>query len=246
MKILNTRAEHQASQLKELLEEQLDCQSIALPLLDIVKIPVETWKNKCHGEINKPDLLIFISTNAVHHSIQYLKQCWPKMPIIAAIGLATNEALKTYNLKAQIIPSESNSESLIKHPALQGITNKTITLIKGEGGRQILQDYIKQQNAKLIEIDVYKRQCPVNLKSQINKIWHQNHIEIILIFSVESMTNLLNNALPEIKSIILNTPCLVIGKRIQCEAIKHGMKKIILSSYLNIGKTIKSLVMRHK
>ncbi len=230
LRILNTRPQAQAEKIRQCLSSKPSYENINLPLLEIVPIDIKQWQTKCL--IEKPDILIFISSNAVHHSIKYLKQCWQQMPQIAAIGSATNLALQTYNINAAIIPNESNSTSLINHPLLQTITNKSIVIIKGKGGRQILQNYIKSKQAKLKELNVYHRKCPINLTAQIKQVWQQAPIDLILIYSIESMTNLLNNAPPDLILMIKNTSWLVISERIQQQALDTGIKKVKVFSNL--------------
>jgi len=224
--VLNTRPSHQAASLSNVINTLEGATAIELPLLKIISMKKKYWQELCPPK--KPEMLIFISANAVENSIDYLKNYWPIFPTIVAIGPATKRALERHGVIVNIMPDDFNSASLIQHPLLHNIKHKTIILIKGCGGRQVLQDFIKHKEANLIELNVYKRTCPPEIKNQIRKTWQNYEIDIILIYSIESLKNIISNAPSSIAIKIKNTPHFVISERVKEYALKIGITNVIL------------------
>lgn len=234
--VLNTRPQAQADKLTQKIAE-LGGKSILLPLLEIAPITKPTEQASPFPLI---DIVIFISANAVKYGAEFLKSNWQTEPLIAAIGQSTATQLTLHQLPVDIIAPNSDSTSLTTHPRLQNISNKTIAIVKGLGGRQILQNFIKKNNARLITFDVYQRLCPNNLQDDIKTTWKNNNINIILISSVESMHNLLQQTPKELLKVIQNTPWLVLSNRIKDEAIKYGIKDVMVTENSNIYAALKS------
>lgn len=239
MNILNTRPIHQAPKLQSIIERQPNARNINLPLIKISPISDKLWLKSCPSKA--PDLLIFISANAVHNSIKQLKHLWETPPLIAAIGPATNKALKQYGLSANIVPPQSNSDSLIEQPLLQNLVNKTILLVKGVNGRKTIQNHIKQQEGNLIELNVYQRTLPPMLKHEIKKTWQNYKIDLIIINSIEALTNLISHADTELIDKIKETTWIVLSERIKRHALMTGAKSIITVND-NIAQTISSYI----
>jgi uncharacterized protein HemX/uroporphyrinogen-III synthase len=221
--ILNTRPQAQSRQLTETIQ-QLGGSSIELPLLNIETISPQEWL-KYYPE--KVDVIIFISANAVHHSLPDLKKdLRQSSPKIIAIGKATQAALQYHQVKVDFTPARFDSETLISDPILAEIKAKSVVIVKGNDGRQVLQHYLKEQGANLCELIVYKRTPPKELTQNLKKIWQNNNIDIILISSNTSFKNLMD-AIPErYHSKLASCHWLVISKRIKEELNKHSFNNI--------------------
>ncbi len=167
--ILNTRPLQQNQAMTQYIEHELNAQCIELPLLEITPINSKHWP--LPASFQKIDLIVFTSPNAVKHSINILKNYFPLMPSIAAIGPATTIALAKNGLEVDIIAEKSNSESLVAHKKLQNINGQNVIIVKGQRGRNLLQTFFLQQKSNLFELNVYKRDCPKLLANNLKKIW---------------------------------------------------------------------------
>lgn len=223
--ILNTRPSIHAKKLNQVIE-QLGGHAVELPLLSIKPFESKIWLRSLPAKI---DILIFISPTAVYYSLKALKTNWPEVKAIYAIGPGTAEALRANQIKVDYLPPEANSTSLSNSYKLRNLDNKVIAIIKGFGGRDILEQQIVEQGGMLVTLDVYKRQCPDNLSENIIKTWNKNDIELIIITSLESFNNLINNTPSELKTKILTTKLLVISQRIAKHAESIGMSNIIVA-----------------
>ena len=84
------------------------------------------------------DLIVFVSVNAVAHGVHLIE----KGPTarVAAIGKATAAALAQTSLPADIVPEAGfNSEALLAHPDLTLASGARVLIVRGAGGRELLQ-----------------------------------------------------------------------------------------------------------
>lgn len=161
--LLNTRPAKQATSLNDLVSsaggEFLNC-----PTLKIV--PTENpFSHSNAGLANlKADKVIFISANAVE---QFVKQNLLetlkhniKHADFYAIGRATALMGSKYKLPIKTLSdTQFDSESLLAHSAMQTVVGQTIFLVKGQGGRELLQNTLIERGANVKPIELYERRA---------------------------------------------------------------------------------------
>jgi uroporphyrinogen-III synthase len=224
LKILVTRPAHQADHLCHLIESQ-GGEAVRLPTLEIIAIENNIALNAC--QLERFDIAIFISVNAVDHAIPtLLKSLSPVenktfLPQIMTVGQRTATRLKDWGFTALSSPPPSNSETLLAIPELQAISGKKIVIFRGEGGRELLAETLKQRGAQVEYINVYRRVLPT-LPTPITMV----QPDIITVTSNESLHHLLT-MLKE-QPWVRQTPFVVISERIRLEAIALGIQAPIL------------------
>ncbi len=112
------------------------------------------------------DLIIFISPTAVIHSTLLhadLRQF--ENPIIA-VGAGTASQLREVGIDKVRVPDRFNSEGMLAMPELQQVQNKRILVVKGQGGRSLLQDTLKDRGAEYQSLDVYVRE-PLAIEQEV-------------------------------------------------------------------------------
>ncbi len=112
---------------------------IECPTLSIV--PTTTAWLKQVPDIKSIHFFIFISANAVHYSMQVLKEIASASAQFIAIGEGTAKALAEYGITQPLIPKSADSEHLLELAALRNVSNKIILLFKGEGGEHSLPKF---------------------------------------------------------------------------------------------------------
>ncbi|MFK5894069.1 MAG: uroporphyrinogen-III synthase [Pseudomonadota bacterium] len=252
--IINTRPVRQAEALTKLLQKN-DYEVVELPLIEIKDNVSDVNLHQLRTQIEKADLLIFISANAVifyfkHFSLVASSQEEKGNSIlnntsVAVIGKSTAEVFAQYaGRKADIIPdSGSDSESLLVQPCLNQLIsqqgNKTnILIVRGQGGREFLAKQLRLKNAIVDYLEVYRRECPIYDESFLHNLWPCNGsnrwnskaIGFMIITSGESLDNLLQLTKKIEPSLILETNLLVIHKKIQKKSIQYGFSGRILVS----------------
>lgn len=242
--ILNTRSTHQASQLSHFITQELNALSIEQPLLEIESIASTHWLSTIKN--NPIDLLIFTSANAVTYSVEQLRKLLNPMPRVAAIGPATKQCLNEHGINVELMPETSNSESLINVLSSKSVTFKNVAIVKGEAGRNALQNYFNKQELNFFELNVYKRVAPHQLQVNLKKIWKKHPIDLILIYSVDALNNLLSHADPMLLDVIKKTPCLALSDRITFVAQTAGLENVFSAYKHSMEQSIKNYMTHRK
>lgn len=231
--IMVTRPAHQASQLIALLEQagaKIHCQ----PLIEIVAINKPVAAIERVKALPQTDIAIFISQNAVSHGMNLIAQHGglPSTVKVATVGLGSATLLEQLaNRAVDIMPLDDyNSEGLLAHPALQNITDKTITIFRGLGGRNLLAETLRERGAKVDYAQVYQRHCPDIDLQQLETLWQSHPIDTICITSGEGIENLVTNiskkaAPQQLRTDILNTQLVIVNKRLEPLVHKYGFTK---------------------
>lgn len=220
--LLNTRPCDQAKELTTAIKKT-GGRCIEFPLLAIAPL-ASNWLNHLHN-LNQNDLAIFISQNAVNC---VFKQFDPKrftLPCIA-IGEATKNSLIKLGIHQVTCPLSSSSEHLLNLLDLTNITNKSILLFKGYGGRQLIADTLRKNKARITTIDVYQRKKNTYTQEQCQNVWQNNAITTTLFTSIESLQHAIDLFGQSGLTWLQQTPSIVISDRIKHYATTKGMQHI--------------------
>lgn len=236
--VLNTRPIGEQDSIAEAIVAA-NGQNLPFPTLEITPNP-DSWL------VHLPNLsavsaAIFISPNAVHYAFSRLNRAnveWPATLTIYAIGQGTLRALERYQLNA-VTPSHADSEHLLQLSSLQNVSNQTILLFKGAGGRELIEHSLKARGAKVHLVEVYQRKLPQHFNlDPLNHWLEESQIDIILYTSEQGMLNLFNYSTKQVYTQLKKTPCLVISQRLAEVALRCGYTQIIVSSVDSILETL--------
>jgi uroporphyrinogen-III synthase len=178
-RVLITRPEKKAQQLALSLNQQgIACAN--QPLFDYQAL---ASNNSSKALLTNVDILIFVSVAAVEFAhASYAANHW-QFGKIFAVGSATQKALHMLGVNNVITPSQENSEGLLALPSLtQHIDGKTITIIRGNGGREHLANTLNNRGGKVAYLESYQRVWRV-LAKDISKQWYQQKINCIVVTS---------------------------------------------------------------
>lgn len=242
LRILNTRPSEQAKPLSQAIHDAGGI-AIDLPMLSISP-SLLTWCAQM-PPLTKVEKAIFISPNAVKYFFKGLAHnqiTWSNNIEVIAIGQGTNEALVKQGVRVDHLPDKADSEHLLKLAALQEIAHQTILLIKGEGGLPTIETTLCARHAQLIPLLVYHRKPPQHNQTNINSLWQEDAVDIILFTSQESMHNLYYTFGASGQKWLCSKPCLVISPRLVKSASALGIKTIINCAYQEILQTLKGFV----
>lgn len=242
IRLLNTRPDGQNSELTNKIT-QMGGVSINFPLLTIQSIPFTYDFSNHHSK--QFDTAIFISTNAVKFFFEkYPTANWKK---VYALGDATAQSLAEKNIKA-IIPNTPDSEHLLQIISSSQESPSTkksnILIIKGVGGRNLLQETLSRNGSYVECLDVYQRIPPSTTPQQLRQCLDTHAINTILFTSqqaIEIMLNLLGA--PGIKWLSQQT-ILVISHRLAKVAQSYGLTNIYVTTYSELIHTLQGL--RHE
>jgi uroporphyrinogen-III synthase len=213
--VLVTRPAAQALKLCEQIRKY-GGEAIAFPTIVIESTatasPVETY-----------DWLIFTSANAVQHGLSLVTL--GEHTRVAAIGKATAAALAEREIRVDAMPQgKATSETLLNHPAFATVATQSVLIVKGVGGRELLQDELTRRGARVNALEVYRRAMPqldAASVAQIEQRWRPNNpsgndvgIDIVTLTSIETLDNLLAMLTDMGRALLKSTPFVTPSQRI--------------------------------
>ncbi len=219
--VVVTRPAHQA----EALCERLAAEGAGVIRFPVLEITEPKDKNAFYAIIDNLadfDLGIFISPNAVNRALPQIlsRGGFPQHLLIAAVGRGSTRALDKFDKTADIFPESAfNSEALLALPELQAVRSKKIVIFKGEGGRELLANTLKDRGAEVVNAECYRRIKPQIDVSPLLKHWQQDEVHLIIVTSNDGLQNLHDMVGSQGYSYLRQTPLVVISERM-CEFSK--------------------------
>jgi len=230
--ILVTRPQQQSGTLITLIEQH-GGQAIAFPTLEIVPVINDSLKQQLKN-IKAYQWLIFISANAVNFAVAANNgKIEPFTQLkIAAVGKATEKALENVGLTVDLVPKTGfNSEALLATDVFLQVKEQRILIVRGEGGREILAQALRERGAMVDYLEVYQRIMPVAKAktAAVLTALQQGQIDMIIITSGQILQNLLL-LLEKHRTLLFNIRLVVVSERIEQLAKSLGFKHIVVSS----------------
>lgn len=186
--VLVTRPRAQAADLITAIEAQ-GGRAICFPVIEIVPRG-EADVIASAASLPRPDIVIFISRNAVVYGLQYANGA-----LLGAIGPSTAAAIRDAGHTVDIAPRDGfNTESLLEEPALQDVTGRNILIVRGDDGRELLAKTLRQRGATVHYLSVYERALATaspELLAEVEGEWREDRINAITIMSVATLENLI-------------------------------------------------------
>lgn len=237
LRVLNTRPIEQGYELSKQINAA-GGESIDLPV-----IVIEPFYDKRLDElVNRPiHQAIFTSSNAVRFFFNATNECNSRI-LVSAVGKATAAELQKRGIQSIQVPHIADSEHLLELNSLQQINGQTIILVKGVGGRDLIEQTLSARGAQVIPINTYQRTLPTVDNRLIQSLWQNNSIDIILFTSEQAMKNLFILVEQDRHAWLKTKPCVVISQRLADCAYSMGMKTVYVSQYDEVVNSLRKLV----
>lgn len=184
--VLVTRPRHQAADLIEAIEARGGT-AVSFPVIEI-KARDEADVLADVAQLEDPAITVFISRNAVDHGLPYAAGK------LAAIGPTTAEAIDKAGARVDICPSSGfDTEHLLAEAELGDIAGKTIRIIRGDGGRELLASSLEERGAHVDYVSTYLRKIPAYTSNELDSLerrWRAGGVFAVIVMSVQSLENL--------------------------------------------------------
>lgn len=227
--VLVTRPVDQAETLCALIEGA-GGKAIRLPLLAIESANVDDAGPRRLLNLGNADWLIFVSANAVRCSFTLLGSQWLNIkptPKIAVIGLATAKALQALGVRVDLSPKQQfNSESLLAQPEWMNVKGLRFLIVRGEGGRELLADTLRERGGVVEYAEVYRRVAPSIDVNGLLASWRTGDIAVVTLTSGEALDNLWQQLPSGYRTVLQQTPLVVIGGRMAKQARDLGATQV--------------------
>ena len=221
--VLVTRPVQQAETLCQLLTAH-GAIPIRFPTLAIQSATDPAAAATRLAQTDNADLVIFISANAVEQALQL--RPLPVYPKLAAIGKATARALRKAGREPDLMPINGNdSEALLAIRELQQIKGWRIVIVRGVGGRETMAETLRARGAVVEYAEVYRRFRPASDANKLIERWRQGQIHVVTATSNETLQNLYDMLGQAGRTLLLDTPLIVVSARAAQLAQQLGFSK---------------------
>lgn len=194
------------------------------PLIDIAKrlaVCREVTSNLISS--NPPDVVIFTSTYAAKFVIEAMREHdWPDNVNIITIGTSTAAMFTPIHIATQK-PEVSTSEGLLNMDSLIDVKDKRLAIIKGMGGRKLLEQHLTQRGAHVSSFDCYERLLNIAAVEQLSQ--NKESADYVVATSGE----LIELALTYLGDSWRFKPWVVVSERTAQLARERGIKNIVIS-----------------
>ena len=212
--VLLTRPEPQSRELARAIEEHGGT-SLIFPALIIA--PRERGDIAADARaLPSPDITIFISRNAVDCGIDWASGQ------VAAIGPTTAAAVEATGRRVDIQPATGfDSEALLAEAALTDVGGKTIRIVRGGAGREVLAKTLRDRGARVDYLSAYERRMPQPTPqdlADVESAWAGGRIDAVIVMSVQSLHNLRELLPATCLEHLANTPLVSPAERVIKEA----------------------------
>jgi uroporphyrinogen-III synthase len=138
------------------------------------------------------DLAVFVSPNAVDQAMAAIRsrRAWPARLRAATVGTASAQALARHGVSDIIAPSERfDSEALLALPALGDARGRRVVIFRGDGGRELLGDTLRERGATVEYVECYRRLRPADA-TPLARAFAGGAIDAVVVTSSEGLRNL--------------------------------------------------------
>lgn len=194
-RIAVTRSRTQASKLTEALSE-LGADCIEIPVIKMAP-PSDDFKSMDEGiaRLSDYDFVIFTSQNGVESFFKRLESNGLDARAfgcakIAAIGPATDRALRTFGVHADLIPEDYKAEGLLKtlEPYISAHTK--ILIPRAQEARDVLPEGLRKMGAEVTVSEAYRTISDEESKEKLNALLDEGSLDMITFTSSSTVHHL--------------------------------------------------------
>lgn len=141
--------------------------AIVFPLLEILPLSDTTKLRSVLGKLDCYALVAFVSPNAIDAAFEHVTHWPPQLPL-AVVGEGSKAALAQHGLtpaNATIISPvdrlRTDSQTLLEVIDIEALRGKKVLIIRGETGRELLADALREKGIEVEQLAAYRRTAPV-------------------------------------------------------------------------------------
>ncbi len=142
-------------------------EAVVFPLLEISALPDDSGLRAVLANLHSYAMVVFVSPNAIDAAFRII-DAWPAEVAIAVVGEGSRRALERHGVNdanARIFrprdPFRSDSETLLEVLDLEILRDKTVLVVRGESGRELLTNALRGVGASVEQVAAYRRSAPL-------------------------------------------------------------------------------------
>ncbi len=229
--IVVTRPAGQAAHLAEALVA-LGAKPVLFPVLQIFDVEDSGPLLAAAERLDEFDWVAFVSPNAVEKALKLMlsRRAWPSQVRVATVGKSSEQALASFGIANVAAPQERfDSEALVALPELQDMAGKKVLICRGDGGRELLGDTLKERGATVEYLTCYRRGKPALDPAPLLKLWTDGQLDAVTATSSEGLRNFFEMVGKLGQAWLRKTPTFVPHARIAEQARALGLHEVVLT-----------------
>ena len=226
-RLLLTRPVEEAMALAATLSEA-GIFSSSLPLLAIQALPVTAEQQAVFCDLGRYSAVIVVSKPAARLALQQLDRHWPQLPWFS-VGAATAQVLADHNLTVHYPQTGDDSEALLALPALREAIahpDAQVLILRGEGGRELLAERLREQGASVDYLELYRRSLPAYDAGELMQRIQLERLNGVVVSSGQGFLHLQALAGPDWPQ-VARLPLFVPSPRVYEMARAAGAEKVV-------------------
>ncbi|MBU6960520.1 uroporphyrinogen-III synthase [Pseudomonas sp. CVAP len=229
-RLLLTRPSDDSAMLTDILAEK-GIFSSSLPLLEIEPIPVsETMREVIQG-MDRYCAVIVVSKPAARIGVDLLdRYCSQSLRLKwFSVGAATAQILQDHGLDVSFPVEGDDSEALLElTPLREAIArpDARVLIMRGEGGRELLAERLREQGASVDYLELYRRGLPRYAEGALPERIRAERLNGVVVSSgqgFEHLRQLAGSAWPELARLPLFVP----SPRVAEMALAAGAQTVV-------------------
>ena len=226
-RVLLTRPAEESATLAATLSEA-GIYSSSLPLLDIEPLPITPERQAVLRDLGRYCAVIVVSKPAARLALQQLDQAWPHLRWFS-VGAATAQVLADRGLDVHYPQTGDDSEALLQLPALREAIARPdarVLILRGEGGRELLAERLREQGASVDYLELYRRFLPAYDSGVLTQRIQLERLNGLVVSSGQGFLHLQALAGPDWPK-VAQLPLFVPSPRVSEMARAAGAEKVV-------------------
>lgn len=191
--LLTRPAEESAGLATELANEGVA--SASLPLLAIEPLPFTAPQRELMSRLNSFAAVIVVSKPAARLGLELLRQAGPGLPTPCwfSVGGGTAAVLQQQGLTVNYPAAGDDSEALLELPALQaalGAKGASVLILRGEGGRELLAERLRERGVRVEYLQLYRRTLPEYAEGELLRRIRAERLNGLVVSSGQGLQHL--------------------------------------------------------
>jgi len=226
LSVLVTRPRPQGIALCQALRVR-GAQARFLPTLETVAaVPCPELESALHAA-TQCNWVIFVSRNAVRFGMAALKQRGLRLQDAirtGAVGNGTAGVMSAHGIPVTCVPDHGfNSEALLALPHFNPGAGDRVAIFRGDGGRGLLAQELRERRAEVTFVEVYRRRIPALKPERVLAAWQRRESRWVIATSEAGLTNLLT-VVDDAADAVKNAGLITVSARLGTAARARGWR----------------------
>ncbi|MDC0661324.1 uroporphyrinogen-III synthase [Marinobacter sp. SS21] len=190
-RILICRPEPEASRLADGFRAK-GATTEVVPLLERLPLPESAAQRSLIQHIDQYHHIIAVSPYAARLLVEQLDTWWPQPPVGLhwyGVGSGTAQVLGQAGLRPHWPEWGNDSEALLALPQLASPSGQKVLLVRGDQGRELIRDTLRQRGADVTALSLYSRRCPATAQTQLPQSLTHFDPHAVVVLSGETLNN---------------------------------------------------------